>query len=169
MSAEVSQDADLVHATFVLAMLVFVIGVAAVVVVRQWRGLGDVDHTGWSPQQVEADRHWRLSVCLLLIAAWTCMAVALTDRALVPGITASLRDAIGPVPIPRWFAVAIHPRFDYHGLFWLLWANSVWLGAMLEKRDGTPGRFKLVGAGGFVCFLAFGSIFANMANICGYM
>jgi hypothetical protein len=166
-NAAVSHDTDLVHATFVLAMLVFVVSVAAVVVVRRWRGVDDVDRAGWRPQQVKADRRWRLFLGLLLIASWTCMAVAVTDRALEPGIATSLRAAIGPVPIPKWLAVVIHPRFDYHGPFWLLWANGVWLGAMLEKRDGTPRLFKLVGAGGFVCFLAFCSIFANIANICG--
>jgi hypothetical protein len=122
-NAAVSQDTDLVRATFVLAILVFVVSLAAVVVARRWRGLDDVDRTGWSPQQVKADRHWRLFLCPLLIASWTCMAVALTDRAPEPGIATSLRATIGPVPIPKWFAVAVHPRFDYHGVFGLLWEN----------------------------------------------
>lgn len=154
---------DIVEAILVLGMLALVIGIAAVVIVRRWRGSNEPDHSQWSPRQIAADRRWRLALGVLMMAGWTCMAIALIDDALRPGIAASLPKALGPVLLPEWFALVMHPQLDYHGMWFLLWANGAWLAAMLDKRGGPPRPFKPVY--GLICFLTLASIIANVVLI----
>jgi hypothetical protein len=156
---------DLVEAILVLGMLAFVIGLGAAVIVRRWRGSGEPDHSLWSVPQIAVDRRWRLALSLLVIAGWAGMAIALIDDALRPGVAASLPKAIGPVPLPGWFALVVHPRLDYHAMFFMLWANAMWLTVILDTRGGPPRPFKPVY--GFICFLALASICANTARIWG--
>jgi hypothetical protein len=154
---------DLVEAILVLGMLAFVIGLGAAVIVRRWRGSHELDRGLWSPQQIAVDRRWRLTLDLLVIAGWVCMAVALIDDALRPGVAASLPKMIGPVPLPEWFALVMHPRLDYHGMWFLLWASATWFTVVLDTRGDPPRPFKPVY--GFLCLLAVLSIVANVARI----
>jgi|ERR1700678_168457 hypothetical protein len=163
----IPQGVDLVHVTFVLAMLVLMIGVAVAVITRRWFGADEFDRSAWSSRQIMIDRRCRLVLCLLLIASWACVAVALIDHALQPGVAASLQTEVGPVAVPRWLAVAVGLHFDYHGPFWLFWATFVWLAEMLDRRDWTLQPSKLVVPSVTVCFLACASIFANVATTWG--
>jgi hypothetical protein len=161
----VSRGPDLVEAIFVLGMLVFAIGTGAAVIVCRWRGAGEVDRSLWSPRQIVVHRRWRLVLLVLAIAGWACMAVALIDDALRPGIAATLPKAIGPVTLPAWFALVMHPHLDYHGMWYLLWANAAWFAIMLDRRGGKPRPFKPVY--GLICLLAVASMVANVVRIWG--
>jgi hypothetical protein len=163
-SAAVPQAPDLVEAILVLGMLALMLGTGAAVIVCRWRGSGEPDRSQWSPRQIAVSRRWRLGLGVLIIAGWACMAIALINDALRPGVAASLPKAIGPVPLPEWFALVMHPQLDYHGMWFLLWASATWLLALIESRKGSPPRpFKPVY--GFICFLALASIAANVAII----
>ncbi len=161
--AAASRGPDPVDAIFVLGMLALVIGIAAAVIVRRWRGSGESDRSQWSPRQIAIDRRWRLVLGVLVIVGWACMAIALIDDALRPGVAASLPKAIGSVPLPAWFALVMHPWLDYHGMWYVLWATGAWLAAIFDSGGGKPRPFKPVY--GFICFLALASIGANVASI----
>jgi hypothetical protein len=62
------------------------------------------DYSGWPSQHVLADQRWRLSLTLLLVAAWASVVIALIRDALQPGIASYLASHLGPLPIPQWLA-----------------------------------------------------------------
>jgi hypothetical protein len=163
-NAAAPQAPDLVETIFVLGMLVFMIGTGAAVVACRWRGSGEPDASLWSPQQITVRRRWLVGLGVLVIAGWACAAIALIDDALRPGVTASLPKAIGQVPLPQWFALVMHPRLDFHGTWYLLWASATWFLALIDgRKDGPPRPFKPVY--GFICFLALVSIAASLVSI----
>jgi hypothetical protein len=163
-NAAAPQAPDLVETILVLGMLVLMVGAGVAVIVRCWLGSGEVDRSLWSPQQLTVRRRWLLGLGALIIVGWACAAIALIDAALRPGVAASLPKAIGPVPLPQWFALVMHPQLDYHGMWYLLWASATWLVALIEgRKDGPPRPLKPIY--GFVCFLALASIAANMVSI----
>jgi hypothetical protein len=163
-NAAAPQAPDLVETIFVLGMLVLMLGAGVAVIVRRWQGSGEPDSSLWSPRQITSRRHWLLGLGVLIIVGWACAAIALIDAALRPGVAASLSKAIGPVPLPQWFALVMHPQLDYHGTWYLLWASATCFLALIEDRkDGPPRPFKPIY--GFVCFLALASIAANMVSI----
>jgi hypothetical protein len=160
-AAAALRASDPIEAILMLGMMVLVIATGAAVIARRWRGSGAPDRSLWSPGQIAVERRWRVGLGVLLIAGWVCMATALIDGALKPGVAESLPKAIGPVPLPGWFALAI----GYHSLWYLLWANGTLFGAILDRRTGAPRPFKPVY--GFICFLAVASLWANAALIWG--
>lgn len=165
LMSKTAPEVDLVHVLPLLGMLVLVFIAAAINVVRRWRGAGDVDRALWSPQQIAAARHWRISLGIVLIAGWACLAVALIHHALQPEVAALLPRTIGPMQIPDWFALAIHTSSNYHGLWYMLFATGVWVAECLDRRDRPPRPFKPVY--GFICFLAAASIVADATCLSG--
>ena len=163
-NAAVPQTPDLVETTLVLGMLALMLGAGVAVVVRRWLGSGEPDRSLWSPRQITIRRRWLLGLGVLIIAGWACTTIALIDDALRPGVAASLPKAIGPVPLPQWFALVMHPQLDFHGTWYLLWASATLFLALIESRKDSPPRpFKPIY--GFICFLALASIAANMVTI----
>jgi hypothetical protein len=160
-NAAVLRASDPLEAILLLVMMALVIVAGAVLFVRRWCGSGEPDRSLWSPRQIAIERRWRLGLGLLLIAGWVCMVIALIDGALRPGVAADLPKALGPVPLPAWFALAI----GYHSLWYLLWANGLWFAEIPDRGAGAPRAFKPVY--GFVCLLALASIVANGALIWG--
>jgi hypothetical protein len=160
-------DVDLFHVLIALGSLTLVISGAGFFFGRRWHGGGEVDRTSWSQPQVLADQRWRVMTGLSLIAAWACIAVALIDHALQPAIASSLPSQLGPLVVPKWFAVAIHPSFANHGLTGLLMVTVAWsftidtppLRPMVFRRRS----FDLWRC--FICLLALSCIFLNVSSV----
>jgi hypothetical protein len=150
---------DLAQAILTLGMMALVIGTGTVTAVRRWRGLNAPSRAQWSPQQIATERHWRVALAILLTVSWATMTIVLIEGALKPGIAASLPQAIGPLPLPAWLALAL----IYHGLWYLLWATGTWFSVSLDSRDGVARPFKPVY--GLICFLIAASFVANVARI----
>jgi hypothetical protein len=157
--SKTAPGADLVDASLLTGMLLTVFVAAAIYVIRRWRGLGEVDDASWSPQQIATARHWRIILCIMLIAGWACLAVTLVHHALQHEAVALLPKTLGPVPIPDWFALAIQMRSSYRGLWYMLFASGMWFAAALDRRAGSPRAYKPVYA--FICFLAAASMAAD--------
>jgi len=140
-------------------MMALAIGTGAGTAVHRWQGLDGFDRPQWSLQQTTTARHWRVALAAILSGSWAYMAIVLIDRALTPGIAASLPKAIGWLPLPAWLAFGLTHR----GLWFLLWATAAWFSSIPEKTDVTPRPFKPVY--GLICFLIAVSIVANAASI----
>jgi hypothetical protein len=151
------EQLDIGFAVIELLFVATVLGQIGVVSARGWAGQVVPDYSGWTPQHVLSDRRLRLALALMLLAAWTSIAIALIREALRPGVIEQLATHLGPLPIPQWLALVLQVGHR-NGLIFVLWATALWLDRSISKRwlrDSDPAGVRALGFPMLLTLFAF--------------
>jgi hypothetical protein len=129
MEKELNQGLAFVDLLFVATVL----GQIGVLSVRRWAGEGVPDYSGWKAQHILHDQRFRFALALMLLAAWTSVAIALIRNALKSAVIPLLATHLGPLPIPQWLALVLQVG-HWNGLTFVLWATAVWLDRSISRK-----------------------------------
>jgi hypothetical protein len=143
MEKELNQGLAFVDLLFVATVL----GQIGMLSVRRWAGEVVPDYSGWKAQHILRDQRFRFALALLLLAAWTSVAIALIRNALKSGVIPLLATHLGPLPIPQWLALVLQVG-HWNGLTFALWATAVWLDRSISRKwsqDTWPAGLRTVG------------------------
>jgi hypothetical protein len=151
------EQLDIGFAVIELLFVATILGQIGVVSARRWAGQVVPDYSGWKPQHALSDRRWRLALALMLLAAWTSIAIALIREALKPDVIQQLATHLGPLPISQWLALVLQVGHRI-GLIFVLWATAIWLDRLISKRwlqDSEPAGLRAVGFPMLLALFAF--------------